>query len=133
MEQQGLPTSHDKLANDWRNAIDGNWIDYCWDNSMIGPSPKLENVREVEKKLEKLLIRIAGKSFFATNIEGTQVNNATVKDYKSLFENSISGRGSVNKVIDRYVEYARYERSLENTNFSKMDFQSIYNDMQNLL
>ena len=133
MEQQGLPTSHDKLANDWRNAIDGNWIDYCWDNSMIGPSPKLENVREVEKKLEKLLIRIAGKSFFATNIEGTQANNTTVKDYTSLFENSISGRGSVNKVIDRYVEYARYERSLENTKFSKMDFQSIYNDMQNLL
>lgn len=131
MEWQGLPIN---LANSWREAIDGNWIDYCWDNSNIGNNPQLTIVRAVETKLERLLIRIAGKSFFSTNVVSASIgNNADAKDYATLFIDSISKRESVNEVIDRYIEYARHERVIGSMKFTLMDFQSIYDDIQNLI
>lgn len=133
MELQGLPASNVHLTNNWRNAIDGDWIDYCWDNSDIGDNPQLKTVRAVEMKLERLLIRVAGKSFFATNILGTPVHNNDAINFTTMFMDSISKRESVNKVIDRYIEYARYERSVGSIIFSLMDFQCIYDDIQNLI
>ncbi len=131
MERQGLPAN---LANSWREAIDGNWIDYCWDNSNIGNNPQLATVRAVETKLERLLVRIAGKEFFTTYIVSTSAsNNADAKDYAVLLIDSISRRESVNEVIDRYIEYARHERALGNPKFTLMDFQGIYDDIQNLI
>lgn len=131
MERQGLSTN---LANSWREAIDGNWIDYCWDNSNIGDNPQLTTVRAVETKLERLLVRIAGKEFFATDIISTSAsNNANAKDYAALLIDSISKRDNINEVIDRYIEYARHERAIGSPKFTLMDFQSIYDDIQNLI
>jgi len=62
MEMQGLSST--SLGNNWRNDIDSKWIDYCWDSSNIGQNPNLQTVRNVELKLERLLIRMVGKSFF---------------------------------------------------------------------
>ena len=131
MERQELPIS---LANSWREAIDGNWIDYCWDNSNIGSNPQLTTVRSVEMKLERLLIRTAGKSFFPTEITSiSKGNNNDAIDYSTLLIASISKRERVNDVIDCYIEYARHERALGNTKLSLLDFQGIYCDIQNLI
>ena len=131
MERQGLSAN---LANSWREAIDGNWIDYCWDTSNIGDNPQLATVRAVETKLERLLIRIAGKGFFAADIISTSVSNiAGTKDYAALLIDSISKRENINEVIDRYIEYARHERAIGSLQFTLLDFQSIYDDIQNLI
>lgn len=130
MERQGLPMN---LANSWREAIDGNWIDYCWNNSNIGNNPQLKTVRDVERKLERLLVRMAGKSFFTTEITGTPKRNDDAIDYAARLVASISKREYVNDVIDCYIEYARHERTIGNTGFAVLDFQSIYNDIQSLI
>lgn len=133
MEQQNLPTNNLKLTNDWRKAIDGDWIDYCWDNSNIGNHPDLKTIQKVEIKLEKLLIRLVGKSFFTKDIVGTPTNGIDAIDYAALLTDSISKRESVNKVIDYYIEYARHERSVGNNKFTQIDFEEIYEDFQNLI
>ena len=131
IERQELPKD---FANSWREAIDGDWIDYCWDNSNIGENPQLTTVRAVETKLERLLIRVAGKSFFTTEITGThKTKNSDEKDYPTLLVDSISKRDCVNDVIDCYIEYAQHERAIGNTDFSLLGFQSIYEDIQNLI
>lgn len=133
MEQQGLPISNTSLVNNWQNAMDGDWIDYCWDNSNIGTNPQLATVRSVESKLERLLIRMVGKSFFATNISGTPVpSNSDAMDFTALFVDSISKRGIIDKVFDRYLEYARHERAIGSSP-TRLDFEGIYRDLQNLL
>lgn len=134
MEQQGLPTSNATFVNNWQNAMDGDWIDYCWDNSNISANPQLKTVRSVEEKLERLLVRMVGKSFFATDITGTPVSpNSDSKDFAALFSDSISKRGAINEVIDRYLEYARHERAVNSSLLCLLDFESIYTDLQNLL
>ncbi len=136
MERQNLPSSNPTLTNGWRTAMDVNWIDYCWDNSNIGDNPQLKTVISVEEKLERLLVRMVGKSFFATNITGTPiVQNSDAKDYTSLLIESVSKSEKVNLVVDRYLEYARHERAVK-VNVpvpSPLDFQSIYDDIQNLI
>lgn len=133
MEQQGLPTINPVLADDWRNAMDGQWIDYCWDNTNIGDKPQLKTVKTVEEKLERLMIRMIGKSFFATNITGTQIApSPDSKDFTALFAESVTKSECANMVLSRYLEYARHERAV-NGSFSALDFQSIYTDIQNLL
>lgn len=42
MELQNLPNTDSALTNNWRNVIDGDWIDFCWDKSDIGSNPTLE-------------------------------------------------------------------------------------------
>lgn len=134
MEQQGLPTSNATFVNNWQNAMDGDWIDYCWDNSNITANPQLKTVRSVEEKLERLLVRMVGKSFFATVITGTPVSpNSDSKDFAALFSDSISKRGAINEVIDRYLEYARHERAVNSSLLCLLDFESIYTDLKNLL
>lgn len=134
MEQQGLPISNVTFVNNWQNAMDGDWIDYCWDNSNISANPQLKTVRSVEEKLERLLVRMVGKSFFATDITGTPVSpNSDSKDFAALFNDSISKRGVINEVIDRYLEYARHERAVSSSLLCLLDFESIYTDLQNLL
>lgn len=134
MEKQDLPKTDPGITNEWQNAIDGDWIDYCWDNSNIGNNPQLKTVRAVEKKLERLIIRMAGKSFFTKTITGTPIiPNSDAIDYTSLLIDSISKRDCVNEVIERYIDYANHERALRNSGFSKIDFQSIYHDIQNLI
>lgn len=134
MEQQGLPKSDISLVNSWQNAMDGDWIDYCWDNSNIGTNPRLKTVRSVEEKLERLLVRMVGKSFYATDVTGTPIPpNSDATDYTAQFIDSISKRETINQVIDRYLEYARHERAVGSSMLSPLDFQSIYNDLQNLL
>lgn len=137
MEQQGLPSSNHTLTNAWRSAIDGHWIDYCWDNSAIGTNPTLETIHNVETKLERLLVRLAGKSFFTATISGTKLNNnADAKDYAALFYEAVSGKEDnkyVDEVIDRYIEYVRHERAVKNVKFAQLDLQSIYDDMENLI
>lgn len=136
MERQNLPNSNSNLTNGWRTAMDVNWIDYCWDNSNIGNNPQLKTVMSVEEKLERLLVRMVGKSFFTTNITGTPiVQKSDAKDYTSLLIESVSKSEKVNLVVDRYLEYARHERAV-NVNVpvpSPLDFQSIYDDIQNLI
>ncbi len=134
MEQQGLPKSNASFVNSWQNTMDGDWIDYCWNNSNIGANPQLKTVRSVEEKLERLLVRMVGKSFYATNVTGTPLSpNSDATDYTAQFIDSISKRETVNQVIDRYLEYARHERAVSSSMLSPLDFQSIYNDLQNLL
>lgn len=133
MERQGLPKSNASLVRDWQNAMDGDWIDYCWDNSNIGANPQLKTVRSVEEKLERLLVRMVGKSFYATDVTGTPISNSDATDYTAQFIDSISKREAINQVIDRYLEYARHERAVRSSMLSPLDFQSIYNDLQNLL
>ena len=104
MEQQGLPKSNASFVNSWQNAMDGDWIDYCWDNSNIGSNPQLQTVRSVEEKLERLLVRMVGKSFYATNVTGTPIiSNSDATDYTAQFIDSISKRETINQVIDRYL------------------------------
>ena len=134
MEQQGLPKSNASLVSDWQNAMDGDWIDYCWDSSDIGANPQLKTVRSVEEKLERLLVRMVGKSFYATDVTGTPItSNSEATDYTAQFIDSISKRETINQVIDRYLEYARHERAIGSSMLSPLDFQSIYDDLQNLL
>lgn len=134
MEQQGLPKSDVSFVNSWQNAMDGDWIDYCWDNSNISANPQLKTVRSVEEKLERLLVRMVGKSFYATDVTGTPIpSNSDAIDYTAQFIDSISKRGIINQVIDRYLEYARHERAVNSSMLSVLNFQSIFDDLQNLL
>ena len=133
MELQGIPASNPALMNGWRNAIDGDWVDYCWDNSNIGDNPPLKDVKGVERRLERLLVRIAGTSFYATDIVSSPMKTPDAVNYAVRLTDSISKRECVNNVIDRYLEYAGYERSAGNAGLTRMDFQCIYDDISNLL
>ncbi|MDE6561710.1 MAG: DUF262 domain-containing protein [Muribaculaceae bacterium] len=133
MERQGLPHTDSQLTNNWRDNMDGDWIDFCWDTSKISIDPKLNDVRKVEEKLERLIIRMVGKSFFRTEICGSHPTNVDAVDYTEKFKTSISSRESVNYVLERYLEFAQHERAIKNQDFSQIDFQSILNDIQNLI
>lgn len=130
MERQNLPTTRQQLVTDWRDAIDGSWIDYCWDNSSIGPDPDLDTIRGVEQKLERLLVRMIAKSFFNKEIVGSQPE-PNAKDYRTIFENSITD--DINHVFDLYADYIRHERSITPSSISPLDFNCIYYDIDNLL
>ena len=130
MERQYPKNTNNQLATDWRDRIDGNWLDYCWDRSSIGLAPKLEDIRRVEQKLERLIIRMIAMSFFNKNIVGaTPTPNA--KDYKSIFEKSIS-TGSLS-VFDLYLDYIRHEKALNSVLPTLLDFQCVFDDIENML
>ena len=132
MELQGLPQNMEQFTSDWREFMDGKWIDFCWDKSNLSSDPKLEEIRRVETKLERLLVRLAGKSFFQEDIQGSEVKGDAI-NYAARLSESIYKRGTINDVINRYIEYARHERSVKNTKFIKLNFGSIYSDIQNML
>lgn len=132
MELQGLPQDNEQFTSEWREAVDGKWIDFCWDKSNLSDDPKLDEIRTVETKLERLLVRLAGKSFFKEDIHGSEVKGDAI-NYAARLRESIYKRGAINDVINRYIEYARHERSVGFTEFSKLDFSSIYCDIEHLL
>lgn len=78
-------------------------------------------MREVEEKLERLLIRMAGKSLYLTDINWTKPKLGDSVKYGAELENSIAGRENVNGLIDKYIEYARHERSLNSSNITLLD------------
>lgn len=130
MERQNGNLSSSGLIDKWRNRMDGDWIDYCWDNSNISSNPTLESIRSVEKKMEKLIVRLVGKSYFDKPIVGTPPVGES-KDYRDEFEKSLSNR--VDEAFDYYLDYVRHERSLKTDNYTPLDFQCIHDDMNNLL
>ncbi len=132
MERLGL--SSYQLISDWREAIDKNWVDYYWSKAGFGPAPKLNDVREVEQNLEKLIIRIAGKNFYNKEIEPTPIQpNSDAVNFSARLEESISKRDSSYEVINRYIEYSRHMRSLKNNGPTPLDFKGIYDDIQNMI
>lgn len=129
LEKQNLPQ---ELLDGWRQKMDNDWVDFCWDNSKIPTNPVMSNIVKVEKKLENILIRLAGKSFFKTDINFTQIRNSReVNPGRKLSTDIFSS--DCNQVVEDYFKYARYERNLANDDFSKLDFQTIYNDFNNLI
>lgn len=134
MEWQKIPNTDQKLSNDWRTAIDNKWIDYCWDNFLVGNSPKLETVRGVETKLERLIVRMATKSFYKqfTNIKSTMTTTDAV-DYGAQLRDSIARNEFSYDVVNRYLVFARHERDLRTPQFVQLDFSLIYEDFDHLL
>lgn len=118
------------IIDDWRREMDGTWIDYCWDVSNIPQNPTLQDVEKVEKKLERLLIREIGKSFFKTGFMFTPTGDPDVKSPGQLLQENVCK--DCDRVFDLYQRYARYERGCGNTSFSKLNFQDIYADLDNL-
>ena len=127
LEKQGSA-----IINNWRREMDGSWIDYCWDVSDIPEEPTLQDVEKVEKKLERLLIREIGKTFFQTEFVFTPMGDPDVKSPGQLLQESVCGK-YCNWVFGLYQRYARYERGCGNTSFSKLNFQDVYADLDNLL
>lgn len=119
MEKQRFPKT-----NDWRNKIDNKWIDYCWDNSNIPTNPSLEEVKQVETKLERLLVRLIGKSFFKVAQMGKE-------EPEQIFESSIYK--DCDKVPDNYFKYARFERNCHKKAFAALNFDEVMSDFDNLL
>ena len=91
-------------SNDWRNKMDNAWINYCWDNSNIPVDPSLEDVKKVETKLERLLIRLIGKSFFTKPILYSNLTSPGQKLESCIFNKECD------KITDIYFKYARFER-----------------------
>lgn len=133
MELQQLSASDPGLINNWSKNIDGDWIDFCWDTSNIGANPKLNTIRGVENKLERLLLRMAAKSFFKTTITGNYKEGTDEINYSERLSKSIAENNKHTTVIDCYLDYARHERSQKNGNFAKLDFRTIFDDIDHLL
>lgn len=73
MEIQGLPSAAASLVMDWQDKIDGKWADYCWNTVITTSDPLLGDVRKVEAKLERLVLRMIAKSFFNVDIKYTEL------------------------------------------------------------
>lgn len=132
MELQDLPYSNNKIYNDWRNYVDGKWVDYCWQNTNLGEKPNLKDVKKVETKLEVLLLRMISKSFFNQQIISTTPTTQDAVNFGQRLQNCITN--SPDNVVNYYVDYARYERSLSSSNgISILDFKKVSEDINNLL
>jgi hypothetical protein len=119
MEMQKFPK-----ADVWRQKIDNKWIDFSWDNSNIPTNPSLEDVKQVETKQERFLVRLIGKSFFKAAPMGDEV-------LEHIFESSIYK--DCDKVPDNYFKYARFERNRQNASFAILNFDDVMSDFDNLL
>ncbi len=132
MEIQCLPSSNQLLVSDWQNKIDGKWVDYCWDTLITSSDPSLEEVRNVEKKLERLILRMIAKSFLNITIKHTKPKTNDALNYGEILEKSITN--DMDKVVDNYVDYALHERSLKMPNgLSAIDFEGVLSDIDNML
>ena len=132
LETQGLPSSNQLLVTDWQNKIDGKWVDYCWNTLITSSDPTLEEVRNVERKLERLIIRMIAKTFFNIAIKHTKPKTNDALNYGEILEKSITN--DMDKVIDNYVDYALHERSMKMPyGLSTIDFESVLSDIDNML
>ena len=120
MEAQGYPN-----ASDWRNKMDNAWINYCWDNSKIPVNPSLEDVKKVETKLERLLIRLIGKSFFKSPILYSNPASPGKNLESCIFK-------ECDKITDNYFKYARFERG-STSSFTTLCFDEVMCDIDNML
>lgn len=124
LERQGL-----ELANDWRRNIDNNWIDYCWQNSNLSVSPTLDDVKKVEQKLEKLLIRFVGKSLFTEDIKGK--DNTTLQKPAQRLQSCILA--DCDSVVDNYFKYIQHSRLSTLESITDLPLGKIYADINNML
>ncbi len=132
--EEELDKQNNPKINDWRIKIDQAWIYFCWDNSNIPDNPTLDDVKGVEKKLERLLIRLIGKSFFDKNINSTPVQQVGMESPGVALGDCILS-ADCDQVADRYFKYARYERGCnnKNQNLTPLDFSSIIDDFDHLI
>lgn len=122
MEAQGYPR-----ASDWRNKMDNAWINYCWDNSNIPVNPSLEDVKKVETKLERLLIRLIGKTFFTKQILYSNPTSPGQNIESCIFK-------ECDKIADSYFKYARFERRHGSSpSFTTLSFDEVMCDIDNML
>ena len=129
--EEEMELQQSSVISQWENAIDNDWINYCWDNSSIPENPTLDDVVDVEKKLERMLVRVIGKSFFNVTINNTPSVRSGVENPGEVLIGSVFK--DCNKVVDNYFKYVRYERSCGNACFTKFGFQEIYDDVNNML
>lgn len=131
LELQGI--ANDKVANDWRANIDNKWVDYYWSSTIACKTeePTLKDVREVEARLETLILRMIAKSFLNKEIKGTAPQGNTESlSYHEILCKSITD--DMDSVVDHYVDYALHERSLSKKP-TQIDFNKVYNDIENIL
>lgn len=122
MEAQGY-----SKASDWRNKMDNAWINYCWDNSNIPVNPSLEDVKKVETKLERLLIRLIGKTFFTKQILYSNPTSPGQNIESCIFK-------ECDKIADSYFKYARFERRHGSSpSFTTLSFDEVMCDIDNML
>ncbi len=132
-EELELQQSSLLINRDWQNEIDNKWLNYCWDSSNIPLDPTLEDVKGVENKLENILIRMIGKTFFKQDIlykkpdDGIEVPGQSLEAciYKDC-----------DNVTENYFKYARFERSkktFSTSSFSQLNLQEVYDDLNNLI
>lgn len=132
MEQQKIHNSNPKLSSGWRTKMDSDWIDYWWDKIIkcSTQTPTLDSVKEVEKCLEKMLIRMIGLSFLPLQISGSAPTQDS-RNFKADFEKSVSATDD--NLVELYFDYARYERSLKPVSLTCLPFKSLYDIMCNIL
>jgi hypothetical protein len=131
--EEELEIQHSSIINDWRKQIDNDWIDYCWDSSNLPDNLTLDDVKKVEQKLEHLLTRMIGKSFFKSDIQYTSPIGG--EDSPGQMLESCIFKDSDN-VADNYFRYARFERgkkSASTSSFSQINLEEIFNDINNLI
>ena len=128
--EEELEIQESAIINDWRREMDGSWIDYCWDVSDIPEEPTLQDVEKVEKRLERLLIREIGKTFFKTDISITPMRDPNEENPGQILKKNVYE--NYDWIFENYLRYARYERGCGIDNFSKLDFLDIYTDLDNL-
>ena len=132
MEIQGLPSTNPSLVTDWQDKIDKKWADYCWNTVITTSAPSLDDVRKVEEKLERLVLRMIAKSFFNVDIKHTKPTTKDALDYGAILEDSVTN--DMDKVVDNYVDYAQHERSLKTPNgLSTIVFADVLADIDNML
>ena len=131
--EEELEIQNSAIINDWRHKIDNDWIDYCWDSSNLPTSPTLEDVKEVEKRLERLLTRMMGKSFFMTDIEYTKPTGEE-ENPGQILEACIFK--DCDNVASNYFKYARFERGMKSapiSSFSPINLKMVYDDINHLI
>ncbi len=132
IEIQGLPATNKTLVGRWQDEIDKKWVDYCWNTLITSKDPSLMDVRSVEERLERLIIRMIAKSFFNQDIKHTIPRTNDALDFGEILQNSITK--DMNKVVDCYIDYALHERSLKTPNgLSPINFERVLNDIDNML
>lgn len=131
--EEELEIQNSAIIYGWRHKIDNDWIDYCWDSSNLPPSPTLKDVKKVEQRLERLLTRMMGKSFFMTDIAYTKPTGEE-ENPGQMLEACIFK--DCDNVAGNYFKYARFERGKKNTSsfsFSEIDLKMVYDDINHLI
>ena len=118
-----------EIADDWRRHIDNNWIDYCWQNCSIPSSPALDDVKKVEEKLERLLIRFMGKSLFVSDIKYIRTSNNVAPG--EVLESSIYK--DCDNVADNYFKYVRHGIQCGNEALTSIPLNTVYEEINSML